>query len=47
MQHRRFADADVVGKGLTDFFDNVTSDELQSVFQNWIERLKLIIRHNG
>jgi hypothetical protein len=34
-------------RALTDLFDSVTFDELQSLFQNWIERLKSVIRHNG
>jgi histone-lysine N-methyltransferase SETMAR len=32
---------------LIDLFDSVTFEELQSVFQNWIERLKWVIRHTG
>jgi hypothetical protein len=39
--------ADAMVRGLTDLFDSVTFEERQSVFQNWIERLKSIIRHNG
>jgi hypothetical protein len=39
--------ADAMVQALTDLFDSVTFDELQSVFQNWIERLKSVIRHNG
>jgi hypothetical protein len=39
--------ADAMVRALTDLFDSVTFDELQSVFQNWIERLKSVIRHNG
>jgi hypothetical protein len=34
-------------KGLTDLFDRVTFEELQSAFHNWIERLEWVIRHNG
>jgi hypothetical protein len=37
---RRFADADAVVEALTDLFHRVTFEELQSVFQNWIERLE-------
>jgi hypothetical protein len=37
----------VVLEELTDLFDTVTSEEFQSVFQNWIERLEWVIRHNG
>jgi hypothetical protein len=29
--------ADAMVRALTDLFDRVTFDELQSVFQNWIE----------
>jgi hypothetical protein len=47
LQNRRFTDADAMIRELTDLFDNVTFDERQSVFQNWIERLKSVIRHNG
>jgi histone-lysine N-methyltransferase SETMAR len=47
LQNRRFTDADAMVRALTDLFDNVTFDELQSVFQNWIERLKSVIIHNG
>jgi hypothetical protein len=47
LQNRRFTDADAMVRALTDLCDNVTFDELQSVFQNWIERLKSVIRHNG
>jgi hypothetical protein len=32
--------ADAMVRSQTDLFDNVTFDELQSVFQNWIERLE-------
>jgi hypothetical protein len=39
--------ADAMVRALTDLFDSVTLEELQSVFQNWIERLKSIITHNG
>jgi hypothetical protein len=39
--------ADAMVRALTHLFDSVTFDELQSVFQNWIERLKSVIRHNG
>jgi hypothetical protein len=47
LQNRRSTDADAMVAALTDLFDNVTFDELQSVFQNWIERLKSVITHNG
>jgi hypothetical protein len=47
LQNRRFADVDTVVEALTDLLGSVTSEELQSVFQNWIERLKSVIRHNG
>ena len=40
LQDRRFADPDAVVEALTDLFDSVTFEELQSVFQNWIERLE-------
>jgi hypothetical protein len=42
-----FCCADAMVRALTDLFDRVTFDELQSVFQNWIERWKSVIRHNG
>jgi hypothetical protein len=32
---------------LTDPFDSLTFEELQNVFQNCIERLEWVIRHNG
>jgi hypothetical protein len=32
--------SDAMVGALTDLFDSVTFEELQSVFQNWIERLK-------
>jgi hypothetical protein len=40
--NRRFADADAnaVIEALTDLWDCVNFDELQSVFRNWIERLE-------
>jgi hypothetical protein len=47
LQNRRFADADAVVDALTDLFDSLTFEELQSVFQNWIERLTWVIKHNG
>jgi hypothetical protein len=47
LQNRRFADADVVIKGLTDLFDSISFEELQSLFQNWIEILEWVIGHNG
>jgi hypothetical protein len=47
LQNRRFTDADAVIEALTDLFDSVTFEELQNVFQNWIERLESVIRHNG
>jgi hypothetical protein len=34
-------------KELTDFFDGVTFEEFQRVFQNWIERLEWVVRDNG
>jgi hypothetical protein len=34
-------------EGLTDLFDRVTFEELQNVFQNWIERLEWVMRDNG
>jgi hypothetical protein len=37
-------DAEV--EALTDLLGRVTFEELQSVFQNWIERLEYVIRHN-
>jgi hypothetical protein len=40
-------DADAVAERLTDLFDNVTLEELQSMFLNWIERSEWFIRHNG
>jgi histone-lysine N-methyltransferase SETMAR len=46
LQDRTFADADPVAKALTNLFDCVTF-ELQSVLQNWIERLQWIIGHSG
>jgi hypothetical protein len=36
-----------VVEALTDLSDSVTFEELRSGFQNWIERLEYIIRHNG
>jgi histone-lysine N-methyltransferase SETMAR len=47
LQNRRFTDADAVIEALTDLFSSVTFEELQNVFQNWIERLEWVIRHNG
>jgi hypothetical protein len=47
LQNRRFSDADAVIEALTDLFDSVTFEELQNVFQNWIERFEWVIRHNG
>jgi hypothetical protein len=47
LQNRRFADPDAVFEGLTDLFGNLTVEELQSVFHNWIERLQWVIRYNG
>jgi hypothetical protein len=47
LQNRRFADADVTVRALTELFDSVTFEELQSVFQNEFERLEWVIRHNG
>jgi hypothetical protein len=47
LQNRRFADVDPVVQALTDLLGSVTFEELQSVFPNWIERLKWVIRHNG
>jgi hypothetical protein len=46
-QNRRFADVDALREALTDLLGSVTFEELQSVFPNWIERLKWVIRHNG
>jgi hypothetical protein len=40
LQNRRFVDPDVVVKELTDFCERVTFEELQSVSQNCIERLR-------
>jgi hypothetical protein len=34
LEDRRFADADVIVKGLTDLLDSVSFEELQSVFHN-------------
>jgi hypothetical protein len=39
--------ADAMVRALSDLFERVTFDELQSVFQNWTERLKSVITHNG
>jgi hypothetical protein len=39
--------ADAVLWPVTDLFNRVTFDELQSVVQNWIQRLKSVSRHNG
>jgi hypothetical protein len=47
LRDRTFADADTVVEPLTDHFEGVTFEALQSVFQNWIERLEWIIRHSG
>jgi histone-lysine N-methyltransferase SETMAR len=47
LQNRRLTDADAVIEALTDLFDNVSFEELQNVFQNWIERLEWAIKHNG
>jgi hypothetical protein len=47
LQNRRFADADVMVRGLSDLFDSVIFEELQRVFQNWIKRLEWLLRHNG
>jgi hypothetical protein len=46
LQNRRLADENVPVEALTDLFHSITFEELQSVFQNWIERLKWVIRHN-
>jgi hypothetical protein len=47
LQNSRFADAEAAVEGLTDLFGNVTFEELQNVFQNWIERLNWVLRHNA
>jgi hypothetical protein len=47
LQNRRFADTDAVVKGLADLLNSVTFEGLQSVFQNWIERLEWVIRHSA
>jgi hypothetical protein len=47
LQNQRFTDADAVIEALTGLFDSVTFEELQNVFENWIERLEWVIRHNG
>jgi hypothetical protein len=47
LQNQRFADADAVIEALTDLFDSLTFEELQSVFENCSERLEWIIRQNG
>jgi hypothetical protein len=39
LQNQSFVDADELLEALTDMFDSVTFEELQSVFQNWIKRL--------
>jgi hypothetical protein len=45
LRDRTFADADELLEALTDPFDGVTFEELQSVFQNWSERLEWAIGH--
>jgi histone-lysine N-methyltransferase SETMAR len=47
LQNSRFADADAVIEALTNLFDSVTFEGLQSVFRNWIERLEWVIRYGG
>jgi hypothetical protein len=47
LRDRTFADADALVEPLTDLWDRVTSEALQSMFQNWIERSKWVIEHNG
>jgi hypothetical protein len=42
-----FVDADELLQALIDIFDGITFEELQSVFQNWIERLEWVIGHKG
>jgi hypothetical protein len=40
LRNQAFPDADTVVEALTDLFDGVTFEELQTVVQNWIERLE-------
>jgi histone-lysine N-methyltransferase SETMAR len=47
LRDQNFADADSVFSILTDLFDWVIFEELGSVFQSWIEKLKWVIWHNG
>jgi hypothetical protein len=47
LQNRRFADVDAQVGALTGEFDGVIFEELQSMIQNWIERLEWVVRHNG
>jgi histone-lysine N-methyltransferase SETMAR len=42
-----FADADELLEALTNLFDSITFEELQSVFKNWIKRLEWVIAHGG
>jgi hypothetical protein len=46
LRNRRFADADMVVDGLINLWDNVTFEEFESMFQNWIEKLEWAIEDN-
>jgi hypothetical protein len=47
LQNQSFVDAHERLEALTDLFDSVTVEELQSVFQNWMKRLDWAIKYDG
>jgi hypothetical protein len=42
-----FTEADELFEAIGDFFDTPSDEELKSVFDGWIERMRWVIAHNG
>jgi hypothetical protein len=47
LRNEEFDDADALLERLTTLFDDVTFEELQSMFLAWIRRLARVIQHPG
>jgi hypothetical protein len=47
IQDQSFEDPEELIEALTNLFDGITFEELQSVFHNWIRRLRRVIENRG
>jgi hypothetical protein len=47
IQTKSFKDPDELIEALTNLFDSITFEELQSVFHNWIRRMRWVIQKRG